>query len=88
MSCIILKNSYIVLLLNFSYGLLDFNTLHDFAGQFPTLVIHQESHESKVNETKVVCLGVALGNVSIEEKQIIPNVQSSVNFLISLLKRN
>ncbi|QHN88151.1 60S ribosomal protein [Arachis hypogaea] len=67
------------------------------AGKFPTLVTHQESLESKVNETKamvkfqlkkVLCMGVAVGNVSMEEKQIFQNVQLSVNFLVSLLKKN
>lgn len=71
--------------------------LHDCAGKFPTLVTHQESLESKVNETKamvkfqlkkVLCMGVAVGNVSMEEKQIFQNVQMSVNFLVSLLKKN
>ncbi|RYR06109.1 hypothetical protein Ahy_B06g085905 isoform D [Arachis hypogaea] len=66
-------------------------------GKFPTLVTHQESLESKVNETKamvkfqlkkVLCMGVAVGNVSMEEKQIFQNVQLSVNFLVSLLKKN
>ncbi|OIW09340.1 hypothetical protein TanjilG_01311 [Lupinus angustifolius] len=66
-------------------------------GKFPTLVSHQESLESKVNETKamvkfqlkkVLCMGVAVGNVSMEEKQIFQNVQLSVNFLVSLLKKN
>jgi large subunit ribosomal protein L10Ae len=67
------------------------------AGKFPTLVTHQESLESKVSETKatikfqlkkVLCMGVAVGNVSMEEKQIFQNVQLSVNFLVSLLKKN
>jgi len=67
------------------------------AGKFPTLVSHQESIESKVNETKamvkfqlkkVLCMGVAVGNVAMEEKQIFQNVQMSVNFLVSLLKKN
>ncbi|KAH9659896.1 60S ribosomal protein L10a-3 [Citrus sinensis] len=66
-------------------------------GKFPTLVTHQESLESKVNETKatvkfqlkkVLCMGVAVGNLSMEEKQIFQNVQMSVNFLVSLLKKN
>lgn len=68
-----------------------------YAGKFPTLVSHQESLESKVNETKatvkfqlkkVLCMGVAVGNCSMEEKQIFQNVQMSVNFLVSLLKKN
>ncbi|KAK6776516.1 hypothetical protein RDI58_027517 [Solanum bulbocastanum] len=67
------------------------------AGKFPTLVSHQESLESKVNETKatikfqlkkVLCMGVAVGNCDMEEKQIFQNVQMSVNFLVSLLKKN
>ncbi|KAI4304742.1 hypothetical protein MLD38_040216 [Melastoma candidum] len=67
------------------------------AGKFPTLVTHQESLEGKVIETKatikfqlkkVLCMGVAVGNVSMEEKQIFQNVQLSVNFLVSLLKKN
>uniref|UniRef100_I1LMS5 Ribosomal protein n=1 Tax=Glycine max TaxID=3847 RepID=I1LMS5_SOYBN len=67
------------------------------AGKFPTLVTHQETLESKVNESKamvkfqlkkVLCMGVAVGNVSMEEKQIFQNVQLSVNFLVSLLKKN
>lgn len=33
-------------------------------------------------------MGVAVGNVSMEEKQIFQNVQMSVNFLVSLLKKN
>nr|CAB3474878.1 unnamed protein product [Digitaria exilis] len=65
--------------------------------KFPTLVTHQESLESKVNETKatvkfqlkkVLCMGVAVGNCGMEEKQIFQNVQMSVNFLVSLLKKN
>nr|ACN33388.1 unknown [Zea mays] len=66
------------------------------AGKFPTLVTHQESLESKVNETKatvkfqlkkVLCMGVAVGNLAME-KQIQQNIQMSVNFLVSLLKKN
>ena len=58
---------------------------------------HQESLEGKVNETKatvkfqlkkVLCMGVAVGNLSMEEKQLFQNVQMSVNFLVSLLKKN
>ncbi|KAF9598724.1 hypothetical protein IFM89_031392 [Coptis chinensis] len=65
--------------------------------KFPTLVTHQESLESKVNETKamvkfqlkkVLCMGVAVGNCGMDEKQVFQNVQLSVNFLVSLLKKN
>uniref|UniRef100_A0ACD5WHX8 Uncharacterized protein n=3 Tax=Avena sativa TaxID=4498 RepID=A0ACD5WHX8_AVESA len=67
------------------------------AGKFPTLVSHQESLEAKVNETKatvkfqlkkVLCMGVAVGHMGMDEKQIFQNVQMSVNFLVSLLKKN
>lgn len=67
------------------------------AGKFPTLVNHQESLESKVNETKatikfqlkkVLCMGVAVGNLDMDEKQLFQNIQMSVNFLVSLLKKN
>lgn len=37
---------------------------------------------------KVLCMGVAVGNLDMEEKQIFQNVQMSVNFLVSLLKKN
>lgn len=37
---------------------------------------------------KVLCLGVAVGNVSMEDKECFSNIQLSVNFLISLLKKN
>ncbi|RWW11511.1 hypothetical protein GW17_00024881, partial [Ensete ventricosum] len=72
-------------------------TLINLFGKFPTLVTHQESLEAKVNETKamvkfqlkkVLCMGVAVGNCAMEEKQIFQNVQLSVNFLVSLLKKN
>ncbi|CAM6126570.1 unnamed protein product [Calypogeia fissa] len=67
------------------------------AGKFPALVSHQESLEAKVNETKamvkfqlkkVLCMGVAVGNLEMDEKQIFSNTQLSVNFLVSLLKKN
>ncbi|XVF07672.1 hypothetical protein REPUB_Repub06bG0160000 [Reevesia pubescens] len=61
-------------------------------GKFPTLVTHPESLESKAMVKfllkKVLCMGVAVGNCSMEEKQIFQNVQLSVNFLVSLLKKN
>ncbi|MCO5574079.1 hypothetical protein L7F22_027856 [Adiantum nelumboides] len=61
------------------------------AGNFSTLVSHQESLEGKLNETKaivkfqlrkVLCMGIAVENFEMEEKQL------SVNFLVSLLKKN
>lgn len=77
------------------------HTHHDltspYAGKFPTLVTHQDSLQTKVNETKatikfqlkkVLCMGVAVGNLAMDEKQVFQNVQMSVNFLVSLLKKN
>lgn len=37
---------------------------------------------------KVLCLGVAVGNVSMTDKELYVNTQMSVNFLVSLLKKN
>lgn len=37
---------------------------------------------------KVLCMGVAVGHVGMDDKQIFQNVQLSVNFLVSLLKKN
>ncbi|KAL6586398.1 60S ribosomal protein L10a-1 [Orobanche minor] len=65
-------------------------------GKFHTLVTLQESLESKVNETKttvkfqlkkVLCMGVAVVNLDMEE-QLFQNIQMSANFLVSLLQKN
>merc|ERR1712032_1397295 len=67
------------------------------AGKFPTLVTAADDLQEKVEACKsavkfqlkkVLCLGVAVGNVDMSEKEIYINVQTSVNFLISLLKKN
>merc|ERR1711963_974090 len=67
------------------------------AGKFPTLVSHNDNLETKVNEIKasikfqlkkVLCLGVAVGNVGMTDKELYVNTQTSVNFLVSLLKKN
>ena len=66
------------------------------AGKFPTPVSHSEDLARKVTEVrstikfqlkKVLCLGVAIGNVNMEEDQIMQNTMLSINFLISLLKK-
>ncbi|KAI9637355.1 60s ribosomal protein l1-a [Dioszegia hungarica] len=66
------------------------------AGKFPTPVSHSEDLARKVNEVrstikfqlkKVLCLGVAVGHVNMEEDQIVANTMLSINFLISLLKK-
>lgn len=67
------------------------------AGKFPTLVTHNDSLEAKVMEIrssvkyqlkKVLCLGVAVGNVGMSERELFINIQMAVNFLVSLLKKN
>lgn len=67
------------------------------AGKFPTLITHNDSLENKVNEIrssvkyqlkKVLCLGVAVGNVQMSERELFINIQMAVNFLVSLLKKN
>ena len=37
---------------------------------------------------KVLCLGVAIGHVGMADKELYVNSQMSVNFLVSLLKKN
>jgi large subunit ribosomal protein L10Ae len=67
------------------------------AGKFPTPVSHADNLEEKVNEIKstikfqlkkVLCLGVAVGHVKMSEDQLVNNTMMSINFLVSLLKKN
>merc|ERR1712086_149469 len=67
------------------------------AGKFPTLCTHNEPLENKVNGIrsqvkfqlkKVLCLAIAVANVEQTEKEIFVNTQTSINFLVSLLKKN
>lgn len=67
------------------------------AGKFPTPVSHAEDLTNKSNEVKstikfqlkkVLCLGVAIGHIEMSEDQITANVMLSINFLVSLLKKN
>merc|ERR1712224_899420 len=67
------------------------------AGKFPTLLNSSDNIVQKVEEVrssvkfqlkKVLCMGVAVGNVAMDEKQIFINTLISVNFLVSLLKKN
>jgi large subunit ribosomal protein L10Ae len=67
------------------------------AGKFPTLATHNEPLENKINDVKsqvkfqlkkVLCLAVAVGHVEMTEKELFINIQMSVNFLVSLLKKN
>ncbi|KAJ3216230.1 hypothetical protein HK099_005972 [Clydaea vesicula] len=67
------------------------------AGKFPTPVSHSDNLQEKVDELKatikfqlkkVLCLGVAVGNVALNEDQLVQNTMLSINFLVSLLKKN
>merc|ERR1712161_130446 len=66
------------------------------AGKFPTLLSSSDDMQEKIDEVKstikfqmkkVMCLNVAVGNIEMTKQQIIVNVQLSVNFLASLLKK-
>jgi len=66
------------------------------AGKFPTLLSGSDDMQEKIDEVKstikfqmkkVMCLNVAVGNIDMTKQQIIVNVQLSVNFLASLLKK-
>merc|ERR1711872_855153 len=67
------------------------------AGKFPTMLTHSDDMVAKVNDIKatvkfqmkkVLCLNVAVGNVGMTEDQIVQNLNLSINFLVSLLKKN
>jgi len=67
------------------------------AGKFPVLLSHQESMVNKIDEVKstikfqmkkVLCLCVAVGHVDMSADELAQNVHSSVNFLVSLLKKH
>merc|ERR1712087_505994 len=67
------------------------------AGKFPTLVQQQEDLSNKVDEIKatikfqlkkVLCLNVAVGHCGMSEQEIVENLKLSINFLVSLLKKN
>jgi len=66
------------------------------AGKFPTLLTSSEDMQEKVNEVKstikfqmkkVMCLNVAVANVTMSPKEITVNTQLAANFLASLLKK-
>jgi len=66
------------------------------AGKFPTLLNSGEDIKAKITELqctvkfqlkKVLCLGVAVGNVNLSSDELMMNIQLTVNFLVSLLKK-
>jgi len=67
------------------------------AGKFPTLITHNDKIEEKINEIKanvkfqlkkVLCMGVAVGNIEMNEDELRQNITLAINFLVSLLKKN
>merc|ERR1719362_1352950 len=67
------------------------------AGKFPVLCGASDSLEAKVTDLrsqvkfqlkKVLCLGVAVGNVGMTPDELRQNTVMSINFLVSLLKKN
>merc|ERR1712194_469060 len=67
------------------------------AGKFPTLIQHSDNLETKVNDIrsqikfqlkKVLCMGVAIGNVGQTPDELRQNALMAINFLVSLLKKN
>jgi large subunit ribosomal protein L10Ae len=67
------------------------------AGKFPTLLDENDNVQEKVDAQKatikfqmkkVMCMSLAVANVSMNEAEIALNVQLAVNFLVSLLKKN
>jgi large subunit ribosomal protein L10Ae len=66
------------------------------AGKFPTPVSHADDLSARINEVKstikfqlkkVLCMGVAVGNVDMETEQLVGNIMLSINYLVSLLKK-
>merc|ERR1719330_2231606 len=67
------------------------------AGKFPTMIAGSDSLDEKATEIrsnvkfqlkKVLCLGVAVGHVGMTAEQLRQNSLMSINFLVSLLKKN
>ncbi len=66
------------------------------AGKFPTLLAPSDDMQEKIDEVrstikfqmkKVMCLNVAVGNVTMTKQENTVNVQLAANFLASLLKK-
>lgn len=71
-------------------------TKQSTAGKFPSPISHNEDLASKITEVKstikfqlkkVLCLGVAVGNVGMTEDELISNIMLAINYLVSLLKK-
>merc|ERR1712078_756980 len=67
------------------------------AGKFPTLITASDDLEAKSTDVKsqvkfqlkkVLCMGVAIGNVGMIPDEMRQNSLMAINFLVSLLKKN
>merc|ERR1711966_93997 len=71
-------------------------TMHKL-GKFPTLLEHGEDITEKIDSIrgtvkfqlkKVLTMGVACGHVEMSQEQLFANTMITINFLVSLLKKN
>ncbi|KAJ9441465.1 60S ribosomal protein L10a [Diplonema papillatum] len=67
------------------------------AGKFPTPVSQGEDLNAKITDIqstirfqlkKVLCLGIVVGHAEMEAESIRQNIMKSINFLVTLLKKN
>merc|ERR1712184_230909 len=67
------------------------------AGKFPSLLTHGDNFDEKIKDLqstikfqmkKVLCLSVGIGNLSMDEDQLVQNIHLAINFLVSLLKKH
>merc|ERR1712187_10596 len=66
------------------------------AGKFPAILAQGDDMVAKIEEMKqtikfqmkkVLCLAVAVGDVNMNDDQVVQNINMSINFLVSLLKK-
>merc|ERR1712036_94467 len=59
------------------------------AGKFPSILAQGDDMKAtiKFQMKKVLCLAVAVGDVKMSEDQLVQNINMSINFLVSLLKK-
>jgi large subunit ribosomal protein L10Ae len=70
------------------------------AGKFPSVLPPNADPRDKVNEIastvkfnlrikkdRPMCMGTAVGNVSLTEDELVTNISIAVNFMVSLLKK-
>ncbi|KAL7711769.1 Large ribosomal subunit protein uL1 [Entamoeba marina] len=61
--------------------------LQRILGPDMTVKINELQCQVKFQLKKVLCMGVAVGNVKLTEAQLVSNIERSISFLISLLKK-